>query len=299
MGFYIKKGLAFFFNLSGINDLFLYRLNHKYQNRYIRIINYHDTNLYYRKNFEKQLKWYKKHFSNVNYQQFESFLVTKEFEKHTKIEKHRINTKYHIGIKHKKNEKYRINTKPGIMLTFDDGLAGNFETARKLLKKYGFTGYFMCSSDLVGTKGYMTYQQLKILINEGHVIADHTATHHRMNEDDTKETLIHEIIDSKKTLEEHTGAEIKIFCWCGGEEQHYTKAAYDLIKQAGYKYGFMTNAKPVVKGDNPFHIQRINVEASWPLYLAKFQVCGVMDKRFDAKRKRVDARMTGSERTRT
>lgn len=278
MGFYVKKCLAFFLNLTGISGLLLSRLNKIYLNQYIRIINYHDTGQVDKRNFEKQLTWYKKHFSNVNFSNFEKFLSDGRYEKNTK---------------------QRKRNKPGIMLTFDDGLAGNFETARKLLKKYGFTGYFMCSSDLVGTKGYMTYQQLKILINEGHVIADHTATHHRMNEDDTKETLIHEIIDSKKTLEEHTGAEIKIFCWCGGEEQHYTKAAYDLIKQAGYKYGFMTNAKPVVKGDNPFHIQRINVEASWPLYLAKFQVCGVMDKRFDAKRKRVDARMTGSERTRT
>jgi hypothetical protein len=43
------------------------------------------------------------------------------------------------------------------------------------------------------------------------------------------------------------------------------------------------------------HIQRINVEDNWPIYLVKLQVCGFMDKRFEAKRNRVDSKLKGNE----
>lgn len=177
------------------------------------------------------------------------------------------------------------------MLTFDDGIANNYYVAKPLLEEYGFTGYFMCSSDLIGTEGYMSYDQLKDLISNGHIITDHSATHHRMNEDDTEQLLDYEIRESKDKLENELHIPIEIYTWCGGEENHYTKKAYKKIIESGYKYGFMTNSKPVVKGDNPFNIQRINVEAGWPLYLLKFQISGMMDRRFKAKRIRVDKKL--------
>lgn len=263
MNFIIKKFLAWILNFLGILDWKLQRLNKHLNNKYIRIINYHDTMIVDQEMFEYQLAWYKKHFINVDYKLFQNFLCNGELP----------------------------YSKPGIMLTFDDGLKGNFIVARKLLKKYGFTGYFMCSSDLVGTSNYMSYDNLKILVNEGHIIADHTATHHRMNINDTKELLKNEIYYSKKKLEAELKIPIEIFCWCGGEEKHYTKSAYDYIKEAGYKYGFMTNSKPVIQGDNPYNIQRINVESGWPIYLTKFQVSGIMDERFRRKRKRINKLM--------
>jgi peptidoglycan/xylan/chitin deacetylase (PgdA/CDA1 family) len=177
------------------------------------------------------------------------------------------------------------------MLTFDDGYIGNYENALQILEQNSMTGYFLVSSDLVGNVGYMKAEQLKDLIKRGHIIGDHTATHHRMMEDDTKETLEYEIKESKIKLEKMLDTKINIFCWCGGEEEHYTKKAYDKIINAKYKYGFMTNSAPVICSTNRMHIQRINIEDSWSISLTKLQVSGFMDKHFEAKRKRVDIKL--------
>lgn len=260
MGFKIKLLLAFIFDKLRISNFLFRKLGRKLKNKYIRVVNYHDTKLEESNNLKKQIEYFKSIYKNISYNEFEKFIMTGELE----------------------------GDKPGIMLTFDDGLAGNYDCAYGILHEYGMTGYFMVSSDLIDTPGYMTYQQLKEIQNQGHIIGDHTSTHHRMELKDTKGDLEYEILQSKKCLEEKLESTIDIFCWCGGEESHYTKKAADMVKASGYRYGFMTNSFPVVKNNNPFHIQRINVEDSWPIYLVKFQICGFMDWKFRKKRKRID-----------
>ena len=61
-----------------------------------------------------------------------------------------------------------------------------------------------------------------------------------------------------------------------------------MIKKAGYKYGFMTNSYPLTSDPDRYHIQRINVEDDWPVYLLKFQISGIMDWKFKRKRMRVN-----------
>ena len=256
--FVIKCCIAKFVGIFGISSLKILKLEKHYSGNYIRIINYHHVKN--TKIFQKQLQYYKKHFVNINYSSFERFMKT--------------------GV--------LPGNKPGIMLTFDDGYIDNYKMALECLEENELTGWFMVSTDLVGTNGYMDYIQLKDLVLRGHVIGDHTATHHRMSEEDTEQILEYEIVESKKNLESELKSEINIFCWCGGEEEHYTSKAASKIKAAGYKYSFMTNSYPVLKGTDPFHIQRTNIEDSWPISLVKFQICGFMDKRFEEKRNRVD-----------
>lgn len=264
MGFVIKKIISILFYVFGITKLMEKRLDRKYNDQYMRIINYHNTTKQYSKQFERQLQWYQKKFVNVSYEEFELFMSGDQY-----------NTE-----------------KPGIILTFDDGYKENYEVAYPLLEKYGFTGYFMCSSDLVGADGYMTINEIQKMVKKGHVIGNHTATHHRMLEEDSYDTLKHEIIDSKTKLEGMIKKKVEIFCWCGGEEEHYTKKAFDVVQNVGYKYSFMTNSEPVTQFTDKLHIQRTNIEDNWPLYLVKFQLCGFMDMRFKKKRERVNKKLS-------
>ncbi len=261
MGFLIKRIMAFVFNLCGISNLLLWLEHRKYGNAYIRIINYHDTKQDNIANFRKQLVWFKRHYHNVTFGEFEAFLCKGVLD----------------------------GDKPGIMLTFDDGLIGNYEHGRAVLNEMNMTGYFMVSSDLIGTKGYMNAEQLRELIDEGHIIGCHTSTHHRMNIKDDRSTLEYEIVSAKDKLEALLGIPVPIFCWCGGEEYTYTLNAQVMIEKAGYQYGFMTNSKPVTKETDRFHIQRTNVEDGWSIALAKFQICGMLDYKFTRKRKRVNS----------
>lgn len=263
--FLLKRILAKILDVLGINTLMLHSLNREYRNNYIRIINYHDTPQEAVGNFEKQLLWYREHFENVDWDKLRVFL----------------------------DGGYCFKDKPGILLTFDDGLAANASVAAPLLKKYGFTGVFFISSDLISGPGYMTWEEVKELQEGGHHIGCHTATHHRMEQTDTPEILQHEVIDSKKLLERELQCEIDSFCWCGGEEEHYTEAAADVIRSAGYRYSFMTNSYPVVPGNDRLQLERSNVDAAWSTALMRFQIAGWIDRRMNAKRIRVEAKTKG------
>lgn len=260
MGFQLKMVIAYLFQFFHITDILLFLEHKKYKNQYIRIVNYHDSTETGIVNFEKQLLWFQKHYHNVDMEEFENFLSQGILQKST----------------------------PGIMLTFDDGLSGNYEYAKAVLEEFKMTGYFMVSADLVGTEGYMGAGQLRELLKNRHVIGCHTSTHHRMALSDSSETLEYEIVQAKKKLEQLLETEVSIFCWCGGEEHTYTQAAERMIEKAGFLYGFMTNSEPVIRETDPYHIQRINVEENWPIALVKLQICGFMDYRFRKKRKRVN-----------
>ena len=263
MGFDAKKKLACFLDSIGITDLLLNRLNKKHNNQYIRILNYHKTPESTAQNFEKQILWYKERFDNINYAQFETFMETGKLP----------------------------GDKPGIMLTFDDGFKSNYTVAKEILEKHEMTGYFMVSSSRLNTKNYMTHEQIKDLSACGHVITDHTSTHHRMLKSDTEDILTYEIAVSKLTLENILGTSVDIFTWVGGEENYYTKSAYDFIKKSGFKYGFMTISTPVLKDTDHFLIHRSNIESNWDLNWVKFQLCGIESHNVKSKRKRVEKLM--------
>lgn len=260
MGFRLKKIISIVLNMFGITSILLRLERKKYGDQYIRIINYHDTTEAGANSFRRQIIWLKKHYHNVNYEEFNNFLSGQELQ----------------------------GRMPGIILSFDDGLLGNYEYAMPILDELQMTGYFMVSADLVGTDGYMNLEQLKEMVSHGHVVGCHTSTHHRMDITDTKETLNYEIIQAKHKLESILNVPVTIFCWCGGEEQTYTRNAQKMIEKAGYQYGFMTNSQPVTSKTDRFHIQRINVEDTWSIALLKFQICGIMDYRFRNKRNRVN-----------
>ncbi len=260
----MKIILAYLCGIFGISDRMLEKLNKRLNNQYIRILNYHDTAKKNAEQLERHLQWYRENYRNVNYEEFELFMESGTL----------------------------TGEKPGLMITFDDGYEGNYGVAAPLLEKYGFTGYFMCSSALAGKKGYMNYDELRELVERGHVIGAHTATHHRMLKSDSEDTLRLEIVESKKALEKELRMPADIFCWCGGEEEHYTKRAYEVMKNAGYKYAFMTNSEPVTGATDALYIQRTNIEDNWEISLVKLQVCGFMDKRFAKKRTRVNNKLT-------
>jgi len=258
--FAVKKVLAYFLDITGGNTRSLKKVNREFKNAYIRVVNYHGTPEETFNILRKQISWYKKEFEVVSFDDLKKLINDGEYG----------------------------YDKPGILLTFDDGIDNNFEMAKRILATEGIKGVFFVSSKLVGQKGYMTSEELVELEKDGHTIGCHTSNHHRMNEDDNETILNEEICESKAILEEMLSHECECFCWCGGEEIHYTKAAADKIKASGYKYSFMTNSYPLTKEVNPYQIQRTNVDAAWNISLVRFQLGGYQDKRYAEKRNRVN-----------
>jgi peptidoglycan/xylan/chitin deacetylase (PgdA/CDA1 family) len=276
----MKKIIAKLLDFLGLNYLF-FKLSIRFYGPHIRVVNYHGTALNEMYNFEEHLKFYRKNYNNCSFEDLNSFF----FDKNTL-------------------------QRPRIIISFDDGHRSNFANALPLLEKYGFTGWFMIpvlqidtsydeQMNFIGNglnkvkmqfldgRYMMNWNELSYLTDK-HVIGCHTNTHHRMSITDTFGVLTHEIVDSKRFLEKKLNRSIEIFCWVGGEEHTYTKAASELIKKTDYKYCFMTNTFPIFPNTLPLQLQRTNIESDYPLSLVKFQLGPLMDIFYYPKRKRVE-----------
>lgn len=268
---YTKKViLTNFIERTKILDLLLWFQRKLFKGCYIRAINYHDTPKRFEYNFERQLIFYKKYFCSVDLKNLECLL----------------------------NGKWK--KKPGLIISFDDGLKSNYDVAMPLLEKYGFIGWFFIPVGLIGTGrckdfhhtgdencSYMSWNEIMEL-NKNHIIGCHTLTHCRLFNSLSEEKLKREIVDSKKILEDRLNSKNDIFCWVGGEEDTYTTKAVKYIRQAGYKYSFMTNNEPITNITNRFQLQRTNIEVNWPLHLVKFYLSGIMDIIYTKKRNKVN-----------
>tara|TARA_B100001057_G_scaffold488327_1_gene572491 strand:- start:1084 stop:1944 length:861 start_codon:yes stop_codon:yes gene_type:complete len=265
-----------------IDYLLLALRNFFYKGNYIYAVNYHDTPEIESSTLEQQLIFYKKHFSDVSNSDLDQFFENRKWHK----------------------------DKPGLILSFDDGLRSNYDVAAPLLEKYGFTGWFFIPTDFPNVQvneqitfmnnhsisprvSYydgrmaMTWNEIQQL-DKKHVIGCHSKTHYRMVVSTTKNKLQSEIIESKRILEEKLSHTVNIFCWVGGEELSYSSQAAQTIREAKYKYSFMTNCMPITIHTDPLQLQRNNVETSWSINLVKFALCGIMDILYIPKRKRVN-----------
>lgn len=260
----LKKLVALICNGLGISNLSFNKLNKEYNNNYVRVINYHNTEKEFIDLFEKHIIYLKSKFNIINYDDFKEFL----------------------------NGDLIFENKPGMLITFDDGYKSNYEYGMDILNKYDIQGVFFISSDKVQTndKKYINVDEIKEMIKKGHIISDHTASHHRFSENDSKEVLNKEIIESNKTINEMFNIDNDSFCFVGGELPVYTKEAFELIK-ANYKYSFTTLTQVTTSNTNPLMIHRTNVESFWNLGLVKFQTSGLWDKLYKKKAKLVEDKL--------
>ncbi len=277
-----KVQLAKIFKQSGLNAL-LAQLRNSITSTHARVINYHDMSSNMIDNFETQLKYYHSHFVNIGRAELDDLLIGKW-----------------------------KSDRPGIIITFDDGFRSHAEYAAPLLEKYGFTGWFFLPTQFVDTpvkqqwdfaaehdiipygsdfendRIAISWEQVSALESQGHIIGCHTWNHQRLGAELSEKKLIKEIVKSKAFLEAKVGHEVDIFCWVGGEENAYSRDAATLIRKAGYHLSFMTNHLPIRPGNNPFQLQRTNIEAYYPMEVVEFQLSGFLDMVRTPKRVRVN-----------
>lgn len=279
-----KRLVAGALHYSGVSRL-LTKLNLP-SNGYVRAINYHQTLPENATNFERHLALYRRHFVGVSRDDLSQLLKTGTWK----------------------------HDKPGLLLGFDDGMKSNYEVAAPLLEKYGFVGWFYVPAGLIDCppteqrafadahdlpgalvetpasdgRYAMTWDQLGDLVRRGHVVGSHTMTHRRMSSSLTAEELRREIVDSKALIEQKLGSACDSFCWVGGEETSYSAEAAKVIAGAGYTFGFQTNAGLTTRDTHPLQINRTNIEDRWPISMVTFQLSGIVDRKYAAKRDRIE-----------
>jgi len=136
-----------------------------------------------------------------------------------------------------------------IMLTFDDTDGDQFDVARPELKKYSFKGvYFITTIDIAKNKHYMDKAKIKLLSDEGNVIACHTQDHTNLKKYKASDWVT-QIEKPTKKLETITGKPVKYFAFPFGEwnsqglpelDKRGFKAAFQLTDHRDPNYPLLT-----------------------------------------------------------
>jgi peptidoglycan/xylan/chitin deacetylase (PgdA/CDA1 family) len=142
-----------------------------------------------------------------------------------------------------------------VILTFDDGYKDLMTNAFPTLKVYGFRGVTFIIVDDVGKPGYVTWDDLKLLKNEGWEIGSHSLTHLDL-EVSSNDTSQKQIIDSKKILEDELGIKVEFFCYPAGK---YNLNTISILKAAGYRGAVTINSGIKNYQDKIFELKRLRI----------------------------------------
>lgn len=143
-----------------------------------------------------------------------------------------------------------------VIITFDDGELNNFEIALPILNKYGYKAYFFIIVGRVGRNGYMNWDQIKQLSQQGMIVGSHGLSHQILtNLMDTQ--IDEELRASKRAIEVNLGRVIDTlsiprgFC-----NDKLIQKAYEI----GYKTVFISDRPDDLKSHC---LSRIAVKNRW------------------------------------
>jgi peptidoglycan/xylan/chitin deacetylase (PgdA/CDA1 family) len=144
-----------------------------------------------------------------------------------------------------------------VMLTFDDWSPDHFEVVRPILDEFGFKGVFFVFTNVLSLP--RDGERLRVLSDEGHVIAAHSVHHYYLTQTPcdkdwkccqgfapcTLEQIRYEIEESKRILEEQTGAPIRSFAWPGN---YFSDTTVAMALQAGFSMTFAVGREVLESG---------------------------------------------------
>jgi peptidoglycan/xylan/chitin deacetylase (PgdA/CDA1 family) len=124
-----------------------------------------------------------------------------------------------------------------VVLTFDDGYEDFYTAAYPVLKQYGLGATSFIITGKVGRKGYLTWDQMRLMQAGGLVnFQSHTVDHVAVDRLSFVQAQ-HELVDSKAALDRQLGRNIDIFCYPSGR---YNSTVEALLSRYGYIAGVGT-----------------------------------------------------------
>lgn len=153
------------------------------------------------------------------------------------------------------SEALRFPSTRGVTITFDDGCETDLLVAAPILQEFGFRATFYVTSGWVGTRGYMTAQQLRELGSLGFEVGCHSMTHPYLPDlDDSK--LHEEIAGAKIRLEQILERGVEHFSCPGGRCDRRVK---DVAREAGYRTVTTSQTHANSQTSDPFALGRVAV----------------------------------------
>ena len=148
-----------------------------------------------------------------------------------------------------------------IVVTFDDGFAGNFHHALPILKRYGLCATFFVIVNKVGCQFMMGWDELKALRDAGMSVQSHAMNHILMAKLDDQETM-RELFDSKQAIENRLAAPVHYISLPNGS---YHRRYPSLAKAVGYLGGCTSDVGYCDANSNPYLLNRISITSRYSL----------------------------------
>ncbi len=121
--------------------------------------------------------------------------------------------------------------KKPVIISFDDGWGDQFRYAFPILEKYHYTATFFVFTNPIGGRGFLTWDQLRMMRDAGMTIGSHSLSHPYLTRIADPTTLQNEIAGSKQVLEKQLGVTINEFAYPFGQ---YNASIMAAVAQAGY-----------------------------------------------------------------
>jgi peptidoglycan/xylan/chitin deacetylase (PgdA/CDA1 family) len=132
----------------------------------------------------------------------------------------------------------RLPSKP-VLLTFDDGSAGQFTNALPVLRRHGFVATFFIMTVVLDKPGWLTRRQVRALDRAGMSIGTHTWDHSAVPKY-TNADWPRQIDEPTRTLERLVGHPVRLFAYPFGL---WDAAAIPHLWHAGLRAAFQLSER--------------------------------------------------------
>ena len=113
-------------------------------------------------------------------------------------------------------DEWEMTDRPSVILTFDDGYEDNYTNMFPILKSYGAKATVFLITDLIGTSGYLSEDQIREMASSGLVsFQSHTMSHLDLSYQD-EATLRYQFSESAFVIESLTGRPVKALAYPAG-----------------------------------------------------------------------------------
>jgi peptidoglycan/xylan/chitin deacetylase (PgdA/CDA1 family) len=161
-----------------------------------------------------------------------------------------------------------------LSITFDDGYVDNYEVAAPILAARRLPASLLVSSAFIGSDfvapwdralheppRWMSWQQLRELMQQGFEIGSHTHTHINLATTDP-ELVRSDILESRRVLEQELGRPARLFAYPFGSRDSISELSRRIVREAGFECCVACFGGANYGIADPFYLNRIGI-AEW------------------------------------